>query len=75
MPCKDKAPLERTADRLARYFLPAVLALAALTFLVCLIGYGTGWLRPPAGESELSTQLGSASTRRCRCWSSPVRAP
>ncbi|MBV9125378.1 MAG: cation-translocating P-type ATPase family protein, partial [Planctomycetes bacterium] len=31
---KDKASLERTADRLARYFLPAVLALAAVTFLV-----------------------------------------
>jgi Cu+-exporting ATPase len=29
---KDKAPLERHADRLARYFLPAVLALALLTF-------------------------------------------
>src|SRR5262249_36756230 len=29
---KDKAPLERYADRLARYFLPAVLALAVLTF-------------------------------------------
>ena len=34
---KDKAPLERTADRLARWFLPAVLALAALTFLGCLL--------------------------------------
>ncbi len=30
---KDKAPLERTADRLARYFLPVVLGLALLTFL------------------------------------------
>ena len=30
---KDKAPLERYADRLARYFLPVVLALALLTFL------------------------------------------
>jgi P-type Cu+ transporter len=49
---KDKAPLERTADRLARYFLPAVLALSALTFLVCWVGYGTGWLRPP--ETNLS---------------------
>ena len=29
---KDKAPLERYADRLARYFLPAVLVLALLTF-------------------------------------------
>jgi Cu+-exporting ATPase len=45
---KDKAPLERTADRLARYFLPAVLALSALTFLVCWVGYSMGWIRPPA---------------------------
>jgi Cu+-exporting ATPase len=30
---KDKAPLERHADRLARYFLPAVLGLALLTFV------------------------------------------
>src|SRR5262249_40103902 len=29
---KDKAPLERYADRLARYFLPVVLALALITF-------------------------------------------
>ncbi|MBL8793634.1 MAG: heavy metal translocating P-type ATPase, partial [Planctomycetia bacterium] len=36
---QDKAPLERTADRLARYFLPVVLGLAALTFLVCLLAY------------------------------------
>ncbi|HTU18347.1 MAG TPA: cation-translocating P-type ATPase family protein [Gemmataceae bacterium] len=49
---KDKAPLERTADRLARYFLPAVLSLSALTFLVCWIGYSTGWMRPP--ETNLS---------------------
>ncbi|MDY3554852.1 cation-translocating P-type ATPase family protein [Gemmata sp. JC717] len=30
---KDKAPLERYADRLARYFLPLVLVLALVTFL------------------------------------------
>jgi Cu+-exporting ATPase len=30
---KDKAPLERYADKLARYFLPVVLALALLTFV------------------------------------------
>src|SRR5262249_32513314 len=42
---KDKAPLERTADRLARYFLPAVLGLAALTFLGALVCYGTGLFR------------------------------
>ena len=34
---KDKAPLERTADRWARYFLPAVLGLAGLTFLGSLL--------------------------------------
>lgn len=49
---QDKAPLERTADRLARYFLPVVLALSALTFLVCWLGYSTGWMRPP--ETNLS---------------------
>jgi P-type Cu+ transporter len=38
---KDKAPLERTADRLASYFLPAVLGLATVTFLVAL---GGRWL-------------------------------
>jgi P-type Cu+ transporter len=45
---KDKAPLERTADRLARYFLPAVLGLAAVTFLGRLI---LRWfaLRPEGG--------------------------
>src|SRR6266851_4355264 len=34
---KDKVTLERTADRLTRYFLPAVLGLAALTFLGALL--------------------------------------
>jgi Cu+-exporting ATPase len=33
---KNKAPLEKTADRLARYFLPAVLLIALVTFLVAL---------------------------------------
>ncbi len=43
---KDKAGIERTADRLARYFLPVVLGLAALTFLVGLIVFTTGAFRP-----------------------------
>jgi Cu+-exporting ATPase len=55
---KDKAPLERTADRWARYFLPAVLGLATLTFLVAL---GGRWLalRPEGGR------LGLADVSRC----------
>ncbi|MCS7167608.1 MAG: cation-translocating P-type ATPase family protein [Gemmatales bacterium] len=37
---REKAPLERTADRLARYFLPVVLGLATATFLVAWWWYG-----------------------------------
>ncbi|MCP6756993.1 copper-transporting ATPase, partial [Klebsiella pneumoniae] len=42
-----KAPLERTADRLARYFLPLVLAAAALTLIGWRVKTGTwsaGWM-------------------------------
>lgn len=42
-----KAPLERTADRLARYFLPIVLAAAALTLIGWRIKTGAwsaGWM-------------------------------
>ncbi|MBY0526500.1 MAG: cation-translocating P-type ATPase family protein [Gemmataceae bacterium] len=46
---KDKAPMERTADRLARYFLPLVLALASLTFLGSLF-LQWGPLVPPASR-------------------------
>jgi P-type Cu+ transporter len=42
---KDKAPLERSADRLARYFLPAVMSLAALTFVVAYLHFGVGLFR------------------------------
>ncbi len=42
---KDKANIERTADRLARFFLPAVLAIAAVTFLGGLLYHGTGFFR------------------------------
>jgi Cu+-exporting ATPase len=50
---QDKAPLERTADRLARYFLPAVLALAAITFIAGLVFHAGPWLRGP-GEPRPS---------------------
>jgi Cu+-exporting ATPase len=43
---KDKATIERTADRLARYFLPAVLAVALLTFLVGVLYHSASFLRP-----------------------------
>jgi P-type Cu+ transporter len=47
---RDKSPVERTADRLARYFLPTVLGLAALTFLVTLAGR---WYTLPADAGRL----------------------
>jgi Cu+-exporting ATPase len=52
---KDKAPVERTADRLARVFLPVVLAIAAVTFLASF-GYHawiyrTGGVRLGFGEA------------------------
>jgi Cu+-exporting ATPase len=37
---RDKAPVERTADRLAGYFLPIVLGLATITLVAAWIGYG-----------------------------------
>lgn len=47
---KDKAPLERTADRLARYFLPLVLGLAAITFLACF-AYQIWITKAPVGAA------------------------
>src|SRR5262249_36570634 len=46
---KDKSPLERSADRLARWFLPVVLALAAPTFAVNVIALA-GPFRPEASR-------------------------
>ena len=43
---KDKAPIERQVDRLAKWFLPAVLGAAALVFLFNLI-YQVGPFRAP----------------------------
>jgi len=45
---KDKAPIERTADRLARWFLPAVLVLAAVTFVGALT-FASLWGRDKDG--------------------------
>ena len=43
----SKNKLERTADRLARWFLPVVLGLAAITFLGFFSGSQLGWFRNP----------------------------
>lgn len=43
---KDKGQGERLAERMARYFLPIVLGLAALTFVGNLIYHGAGWVGP-----------------------------
>jgi Cu+-exporting ATPase len=49
---KDKATLERTADRLARYFLPAVLGLALLTFVAALVLFNANPRFDDAGRRE-----------------------
>src|SRR5262249_15122416 len=51
---KEKSNVERTADRLARWFLPAVLSLAAFTFLVTLL----------ANWSPLAARTGFAEAAR-----------
>jgi Cu+-exporting ATPase len=56
---KDKAPTERTADRLARYFLPTVLAVAALTFLVAFWSYRTSWYGLSEEERERRAAQGA----------------
>jgi len=53
---KEKAPVARHADRLAKYFLPAVLALAAVTFMANLLWYAG----PFRGEAVRLT-LGQAA--------------
>ena len=46
---RRKAPLERAADRYARYFLPVVEAVAALTLVAgYLLGWADTWLRAVA---------------------------
>jgi Cu+-exporting ATPase len=47
---KDKAPLERTADRFARYFLPIVGGLAAVTFFVSLLSHWSALVQTGASE-------------------------
>jgi cation transport ATPase/regulator of protease activity HflC (stomatin/prohibitin superfamily) len=46
---QQKSHVERTADRLARYFLPAVLSLATVTFLVALVLNAGSWGRTAEG--------------------------
>ncbi len=48
---KSKANIERTADRMAKYFLPIVLGLAALTFLGAMFYYSSGWFWPADNAS------------------------
>ncbi len=53
---KDKAPIERHADRLARYFLPVVLGLALLTFLGYM-AYYMGPFQAPEDRSSLGAAV------------------
>ncbi len=52
---KDKAPLQRHADRLAKYFLPVVLGLALLTFLANV--YFQTNIAPAPGQAKPSLKV------------------
>ncbi len=71
---QDKAPLERTADRLARLFLPLVLGIAVLTFLTALGLHSWGVARGDGPRPDSLHRSASPFTQRYRCWSSPVPA-
>jgi Cu+-exporting ATPase len=58
---KDKAGIERTADRLARYFLPVVLGIAAVTFVAYLVYFSSGVFRP-AGAPRLGLRQAAISS-------------
>ncbi|HEY1380795.1 MAG TPA: heavy metal translocating P-type ATPase, partial [Gemmataceae bacterium] len=62
---RDKAPVARTADRLAGYFLPAVLAVAALTFIVAWVAFsGAG---PAAAARRAAYPALSVLVVACPC--------
>ena len=73
---KDKAPLERHADRLARYFLPTVLVLALLTFLGnVFIQLNDAPRYPKRPGRHSAPRRTSPSTPRWRSSSWPVPVP
>jgi Cu+-exporting ATPase len=57
---KDKGNLERTADRMARFFLPIVLGLTVFTFVVAFLYFASPWF-PVGGAPRLG--LRQALTR------------
>ncbi|MFQ3593692.1 MAG: HAD-IC family P-type ATPase, partial [Gemmataceae bacterium] len=54
---QDKSPLERQVDQMARYFLPAVLSVAAVTFLGALAVAWYGGVRGTGGTSSLAVAV------------------
>ncbi len=54
---QQKAPLERTADRLARYFLPVVLGLAFLTFAIGFVVYGRAYQQSAAVDGNFMSDV------------------
>ena len=71
---KDKAPLERYADRLARYFLPVVLALALVTFIGNVAYQVSSTPQPGFPNPHSGRPPRSPRTRRSPCWWSRARA-
>ena len=75
----SKAPIQRLADQVTAYFVPAVLGIAALTFLVWfLVGPQPAFnlaLLNTVAVLIIACPARSAWPRRPRSWSAPARAP
>ncbi|KAI1723796.1 e1-E2 ATPase domain-containing protein [Ditylenchus destructor] len=74
----SKAPLQQTADRLAGYFVPAVITLSLITFFVWFfigISYGTSSGMGDHGTdySTGNTSTNSDHTAKLRDWESLIR--
>ena len=54
---QNKAPLECTADRLARYFLPVVLGIAFLTFAIGFVVYGLAYQKATPFDRSFTSDV------------------
>eukprot|EP01018_Ginkgo_biloba_P006368 Gb_15082 [translate_table: standard] len=68
-----KAPVQRLADRISKYFVPLVVMVAFITWLAWYIAgkmgsYPKSWIPPPMDEFELALQFGiSVLVIACPC--------